>query len=68
MKIIQIKVCESCLSPDIVDTDCSCCTSNFYKTVVLEFEECECCGQLKGGYLKDSEFNINELKKLNTTQ
>jgi hypothetical protein len=63
MSIVKLKVCTHCLSPSITDINCVCVYSN-YKTIELEFEECECCNQIKGGPL-DNEFNNKQLKNLN---
>jgi len=51
-------VCKSCLSVRITDNDCICTYSNGYPTIELEFEVCDCCGQLvNDGDPADSEFN-----------
>lgn len=52
------------MSLDIVDPDCNCVVSNWYDTIELEFEQCECCGNIKNEYI-DSEFNRKQLEQLN---
>lgn len=66
-KLIKINVCIDCLSPNIVDPDCRCVYENFYKHIELEFEECECCGNVADSYA-DTEFNSEQLEKLNNDE
>ena len=60
----RISVCVGCLSPDIIDPNCDCCHGN-YKTIILEFEECECCGNINHEPA-DTEFNTKQLESLNS--
>ena len=46
MKLEIFKVCKQCLSPGITYPDCICCYTNGYPTIELEFEICECCGNI----------------------
>jgi len=47
--------------------DCVCSQGN-YKTIELEFETCECCGQMiNGGEPADTPFNLEQLKKYKPT-
>lgn len=60
MKVERIDVCKVCLSASIVDVDCVCVTHSKYETVTIEFEVCECCGQMKDEPA-DTEFNKKQL-------
>lgn len=58
-------VCIDCYSVGITYTDCICQYGKF-PTIELEFEVCECCGNLiKDGNPADSEFNTKQFEKLN---
>ena len=57
MKLEKFKVCTSCLSVGISYVDCRCTYMNNYETVELEFEVCECCGNLVTDYPADTKFN-----------
>lgn len=63
MKLVKMRACVDCLTFAIRDPDCVCCYANVYKTVELEFEECECCGNISEEYA-DTEFNHSQLEKL----
>lgn len=56
-------VCTSCLTIGISDIDCVCTYQNNYPTILLEFEKCECCGNVKDSPA-DTDFNNNQFKKL----
>jgi hypothetical protein len=59
-------VCANCESVGITDNDCICTYQNKYPTVELEFEVCNCCGNLlNDGQRADTPFNDEQLKKLN---
>lgn len=60
---IKHKVCTSCLSPAIIDSDCICVYSNNYPVIELEFEHCNCCNNTSDEYA-DTEFNQQQLKTL----
>ena len=58
----KFTVCSSCYSVGIRDMDCICGYQNGYPTIELEFEVCDCCGQLiSDGDPADSEFNNAKL-------
>lgn len=61
MTIVKIKVCASCLSTDIVDKNCICVWEKKYPTVELEFEQCDCCGNVSQ-FPIDNEFNYKQLR------
>lgn len=46
MILEKYNVCQECLSWDIIYSDCICMSSNKFPTIELEFERCECCGNL----------------------
>lgn len=57
------KVCIDCLSVGITYKDCNCLYSRNYKTIELEFEECECCGNLiSDGNPAETEFNKKQFE------
>ena len=57
------KVCDRCLSVDISDPDCMCCIGK-YDTIELEFEVCNCCGNIvNDGRPAETEFNTKQLNK-----
>jgi len=45
IKLVKLKVCASCQSPEILYNDCICTYSNNYPIIELEFEQCNCCGR-----------------------
>ena len=45
MKLEKFIVCDQCHCVGIIHTDCV-CSYGEYKTIELEFEVCECCGNL----------------------
>jgi len=56
-------VCEDCQSVGILDAHCMCAYGN-YKKIELEFEVCDCCGNLvDDGNPADTKFNENQLNK-----
>lgn len=56
-------VCDSCYSVNIINTSCVCCYGK-HKTILLEFEVCECCGNLiEDGRPANTIFNENQIKK-----
>jgi hypothetical protein len=62
-RLEKFDVCEDCLSVGITDTNCS-CSYGSYKSIKLEFEVCDCCGQiLHDGQPADTPFNETQLKK-----
>ncbi len=64
MKLVKHKVCTSCFSIGITDNDCICTYQRNYPIIELEFEQCECCGNVNDNYPPESEFNTLQLKKL----
>lgn len=65
MSIQKITVCASCYSVGITLSDCVCTYQHNYPTVELEFEVCDCCGNVKNdGNPTDTEFNDQQYKML----
>ena len=57
------KVCADCHSIGITQNDCICTYQNGYPTIELEFEVCNCCGNvLNDGQCADTSFNTEQLK------
>jgi len=57
------RVCEDCHCVGIQYSDCRCAYDK-YKTIELEFEVCDCCGNLiNDGQPADTEFNKKQLEK-----
>lgn len=63
-KLVKHKVCASCCSVGISDVDCICVYSHNYETMELEFEECDCCGNV-ADQPADTPFNEEQFKKYN---
>ncbi len=61
MKLVKHKVCEDCYSIGITYKDCVCTYMKNYPIIELEFEECECCGNITNdGHPGETEFNIKQ--------
>lgn len=59
----KIKVCDRCFSDTITDPNCQCCIGK-YKTIELEFEVCDCCGNtIEDGQPAETEFNNSQREK-----
>ena len=57
------KVCDQCYAVGLLYNDCV-CSYGKYKTIELEFEVCECCGNLvDDGNPADTPFNEEQFKK-----
>lgn len=57
------EVCDQCHAVGILYNDCI-CSYGKYKTIELEFEVCECCGNLvDDGNPADTPFNDEQFKK-----
>ena len=66
-KLEKFDVCDRCYSVGITHTDCICSYGN-YKTIELEFEVCNCCGNLvEDGHPADTEFNDRQIEKYGKT-
>jgi len=64
-RLEKFKVCDQCLCVAIVHTDCVCAYGK-YKTIELEFEVCDCCGNLiSDGQPADTPFNEEQFKNKN---
>ena len=62
-KLEKHRVCKDCLCVGIMHTDCK-CSYGKYEVIELEFEVCECCGNLiSDGDPADTEFNKAQFKK-----
>ena len=62
-RLEKFKVCDQCYSVGVQDMNCVCSYSN-YKVIELEFEVCECCGNLiEDGCPANTPFNDEQLKK-----
>lgn len=57
----KIKVCRDCLSPGIIYPECICVYDRNYATIELEFEVCNCCGNMNS-HPADTEFNKKQLE------
>ncbi len=58
-------VCDQCYSVGIQDLDCT-CVHGKCEVIELEFEVCECCGNLTDdGKPADTKFNDEQLKSTN---
>ena len=61
-RLEKFKVCKNCYSVGITDTNCNCVYGE-YKTIELEYEVCECCGNvIEDGHPVDTEFNKQQLE------
>lgn len=58
--LIKKTVCAECMSLDIIDINCVCTYSKNYETIELEFEQCDCCGNIERHHA-DTEFNHKQL-------
>ncbi len=57
-------VCDQCLSAGITDVNCVCMTER-YNLIELEFDVCECCGNMvEDGTPADTFFNREQIDKL----
>ena len=64
-RLEKFKVCVKCFCVGIRDSDCVCAYDK-YETIELEFEVCDCCGNLiSDGDPADTPFNDEQFKKLN---
>jgi|LakMenEpi03Aug12_release.lakeMendotaPanAssembly.Ray.scaffolds.fasta_scaffold5302238_1 RNase P subunit RPR2 len=59
--LIKEIVCADCMSLDIIDINCVCTYMKNYKTIELEFEKCDCCGNIER-YPAKTEFNDKQLQ------
>ena len=63
-RLEKFRVCINCLSVGMIYSDCV-CTYDKYETIDLEFEVCNCCGNIvEDGNPADTEFNNEQLKQL----
>lgn len=63
----KFEVCDQCWSVGIIDNNCV-CSYDKYKTIELEFEVCNCCGNLvEDGSPADTEFNRKQLDNVEKT-
>lgn len=63
VRIEKIEVCQSCLSAGMVNPSCECAFGE-YEAVLLEFEVCNCCGNIiNDGDPADTPFNTKQLEK-----
>ena len=64
----KFEVCENCHCVGIRHLDCV-CSYDKYRTIELEFEVCNCCGNLiEDGSPADTEFNKDQLTKKQTSK
>ena len=64
IRIEKYKVCVDCRSVGIIHSKCRCVYETNYKTIELEFEVCDCCGNvINDGCPADTEFNKQQLKQ-----
>lgn len=58
------EVCTDCLSVGVSFTDCICTYNRNYETIELEFEVCDCCGNLvNDGQPAETEFNEKQFEE-----
>jgi hypothetical protein len=63
IRLEKHRVCADCHSVGITYNDCRCTYQNGYPTIELEFEVCECCGNIvNDGQCADTPFNNEQLK------
>ena len=55
-RLEKFRVCDQCFSVGVTDHTCM-CTYMKFNSIELEFEVCECCGNLVTDYPADTEFN-----------
>jgi len=59
------KVCDQCFAISIISNDCV-CSYGKYKTIELEFDVCDCCGNLiSDGNPANTKFNEDQIKNHN---
>lgn len=64
MVLVKQIVCACCYSVGITDSRCICTYSNNYPTIELEFDVCECCGQIiNDGNPADTAFNKEQMSR-----
>ena len=62
-KLEKFSVCDQCFAVSIIVPYCV-CTYDKFKTIELEFEVCNCCGNLiQDGLPADTPFNDKQIKK-----
>ena len=61
MTLVKIEVCRSCLSPEIIDSNCICTYQNDYTTIELEFEQCDCC-ERTNSHAAETDFNNKQFE------
>jgi len=62
-RLEKFKVCTECYSVGVTYSGCI-CTYGKYQTIELEFEVCDCCGNLiSDGNPADTPFNTEQLNK-----
>ncbi len=62
-RLEKFTVCNECYCVGILFTDCQ-CSHGKYETIELEYEVCDCCGNLiEDGNYAETEFNKNQLKR-----
>lgn len=62
-RLEKFKVCADCYSIGISIYDCVCTYQNGYPTIELEFEVCECCGNVvSDGTPADTSFNTEQIR------
>lgn len=63
-KLEKHVVCKHCQCVGIGYSECRCTYMNNYPTIELEFEVCNCCGNLvQDGCPADTEFNKQQFEK-----
>lgn len=61
-RLEKFDVCVDCWGVGILHSDCKCAYGKF-KTIKLEFEVCDCCGNIiDDGNPADTEFNEKKLE------
>ncbi len=63
----KFNVCTECFSVEPSDFECICCYSNEYETIELEFEVCNCCNKLIDNSPAETDFNKNQMNKIENT-
>lgn len=62
-RLEKFEVCDQCYSVGLLYNDCI-CSYGKYEIIELEFEVCQCCGNLvDDGTPADTPFNRGKLKK-----
>ena len=64
-RLVKHKVCVDCRAVGIIYNDCVCTYQKGYPTIELEFEVCNCCGNIVNDVqCAETPFNDKQLKEI----